>query len=142
MLCNFNIFNIATPMKIRFSFILWLWTSFRQKSSFSKLALIYLQQTGKHTKGMCREMTTQKNGDKNLVTQCLFYQIVFLWCLWCNIFIFQGCRENITTFLKNPPVWSAFQSKDYGYTRMNVLNKTHMHIEQVSDNMVREKYRK
>jgi len=46
-----------------------------------------------------------------------------------------GCRENITTFLKNPPVWSAFQSKDYGYTRMNVLNKTHMHIEQVSDNM-------
>ncbi|KAI8784304.1 iron/zinc purple acid phosphatase protein isoform X1 [Biomphalaria glabrata] len=44
-----------------------------------------------------------------------------------------GCRENVSGFVPNPPEWSAFHSMDYGYTRMHVLNKTHMNIEQVSD---------
>ncbi|BFZ07401.1 hypothetical protein BsWGS_10440 [Bradybaena similaris] len=44
-----------------------------------------------------------------------------------------GCRENVSGFLKKPASWSAFHSMDYGYTRLYVLNKTHMHLEQVSD---------
>uniref|UniRef100_A0A0B6ZTI3 Purple acid phosphatase n=1 Tax=Arion vulgaris TaxID=1028688 RepID=A0A0B6ZTI3_9EUPU len=44
-----------------------------------------------------------------------------------------GCRENVSGFVKKPAEWSAFHSMDYGYTRLLVLNKTHMHLEQVSD---------
>ncbi|XP_059154962.1 acid phosphatase type 7-like isoform X1 [Physella acuta] len=44
-----------------------------------------------------------------------------------------GCRENVSGFVPTPPEWSAFHSMDYGYTRMHVLNKTHMYLEQVSD---------
>ncbi|KAI0213631.1 Acid phosphatase type 7 [Lamellibrachia satsuma] len=29
--------------------------------------------------------------------------------------------------------WSAFRSYDYGYTRMTILNNTHLYLEQVSD---------
>jgi len=45
-----------------------------------------------------------------------------------------GCRENTTSFMDKPSAWSAFQSMDYGYTRMNAINKTHLYLEQVSDN--------
>jgi len=45
-----------------------------------------------------------------------------------------GDREIQTAFLEHPPYWSAFRTMDYGYTRMNVYNKTHMYLEQVSDN--------
>jgi len=45
-----------------------------------------------------------------------------------------GDREIQTEFLANPPVWSAFHTKDYGFTRMNALNKTHLYMEQVSIN--------
>lgn len=44
-----------------------------------------------------------------------------------------GCQEKLDNFVKNPPVWSAFRQSDYGYTRMHVLNKTHIYFEQVSD---------
>lgn len=44
-----------------------------------------------------------------------------------------GCKEDITPFLLPQPRWSAFRSTDYGYTRMQVFNDTHMHLEQVSD---------
>lgn len=44
-----------------------------------------------------------------------------------------GCRENVSHFDNKPPAWSAFRSSDYGYTRMHVLNKTHINFEQVSD---------
>jgi len=44
-----------------------------------------------------------------------------------------GCKEGRTPFVKKPPAWSAFQSQDYGYTRMQALNTTHLHFEQVSD---------
>lgn len=53
------------------------------------------------------------------------------------MFNFQGCSERVEYFEKNPPAWSAFRSSDYGYTRMNFLNKTHLYVEQVSDDKVR-----
>ena len=31
------------------------------------------------------------------------------------------------------PDWSAFRNSDYGYSRMFIHNKTHLEIEQVSD---------
>uniref|UniRef100_A0A673C6A3 Purple acid phosphatase n=1 Tax=Sphaeramia orbicularis TaxID=375764 RepID=A0A673C6A3_9TELE len=44
-----------------------------------------------------------------------------------------GCREKTDTFNPNPKEWSAFRSTDYGYTRMQVVNTTHLYLEQVSD---------
>ena len=48
----------------------------------------------------------------------------------------QGCQEDTDPFEKLPHPWSAFHSDDYGYTRMNILNKTHVYMEQVSDDQV------
>lgn len=44
-----------------------------------------------------------------------------------------GCVERHEYFTKNPPPWSAFHSSEYGYTRMKFANKTHLYVEQVSD---------
>ncbi|CAD5113759.1 DgyrCDS2925 [Dimorphilus gyrociliatus] len=44
-----------------------------------------------------------------------------------------GCQEGVDPFLPLPNTWSAFHSDDYGYARMTVLNSSHLHIEQVSD---------
>uniref|UniRef100_A0AAQ4NQ99 Purple acid phosphatase n=1 Tax=Gasterosteus aculeatus aculeatus TaxID=481459 RepID=A0AAQ4NQ99_GASAC len=44
-----------------------------------------------------------------------------------------GCREKTDRFNPNPKEWSAFRSTDYGYTRMQVVNGTHLYLEQVSD---------
>ncbi|XP_034051437.1 acid phosphatase type 7 isoform X1 [Thalassophryne amazonica] len=44
-----------------------------------------------------------------------------------------GCRERTDKFSPNPKPWSAFRSTDYGYTRMQVFNNTHLYLEQVSD---------
>ncbi|KAM8833994.1 acid phosphatase type 7 isoform 1-T1 [Synchiropus picturatus] len=44
-----------------------------------------------------------------------------------------GCRERTDRFNPNPKDWSAFRSTDYGYTRMQVANATHLYLEQVSD---------
>ncbi|XP_005095902.1 acid phosphatase type 7 isoform X2 [Aplysia californica] len=44
-----------------------------------------------------------------------------------------GCSERHEYFQKNPPPWSAYHSSDYGYTRMTFANKTHLYVEQVSD---------
>lgn len=44
-----------------------------------------------------------------------------------------GCQERHDPFVKNPAPWSAIRNADYGYTRMTVLNKTHLYLEQVSD---------
>ncbi|CAG2180983.1 unnamed protein product, partial [Oppiella nova] len=44
-----------------------------------------------------------------------------------------GCDEHHAKFRKHVPDWSAFRSTDYGYTRMTVHNKTHVSLEQVSD---------
>lgn len=48
----------------------------------------------------------------------------------------QGCREKTDRFNPNPKDWSAFRSRDYGYTRMQVVNATHLYLEQVSDDQV------
>ncbi|KAF5302288.1 hypothetical protein FQA39_LY10327 [Lamprigera yunnana] len=45
-----------------------------------------------------------------------------------------GCKEGHDNFNITRPEWSAFQSKDYGYTRMKAFNSTHLYFEQVSDN--------
>nr|XP_023657946.1 acid phosphatase type 7 isoform X2 [Paramormyrops kingsleyae] len=44
-----------------------------------------------------------------------------------------GCREKHDGFIPKPRDWSALRSTDYGYTRMQVLNSTHLYLEQVSD---------
>ncbi|KAK3578701.1 hypothetical protein CHS0354_008558 [Potamilus streckersoni] len=44
-----------------------------------------------------------------------------------------GCQENHDGFIPDPRPWSAFRSDDYGYTRMTVINATHLYLEQVSD---------
>jgi len=44
-----------------------------------------------------------------------------------------GCQENTSSFMPDPPPWSAFRSSDYGYSRMTIHNKTHLYFEQVSD---------
>jgi hypothetical protein len=36
------------------------------------------------------------------------------------------------------PDWSAYRSIEYGYTRVQALNKTHLYVEQVSDDQVNE----
>lgn len=56
-----------------------------------------------------------------------------------NIYIIlwlQGCQEGVDPFERLPYSWSAFQSDDYGYTRMKVFNATHLYMEQVSDDQV------
>ncbi|MBZ3887418.1 Iron/zinc purple acid phosphatase-like protein [Sciurus carolinensis] len=44
-----------------------------------------------------------------------------------------GCEERLTPFAISPGPWSAVRVKEYGYTRLHVLNGTHVHIQQVSD---------
>ncbi|KAL5022477.1 hypothetical protein ScPMuIL_001632 [Solemya velum] len=44
-----------------------------------------------------------------------------------------GCKERHAYFKNETEVWSAFRSTDYGYTRMHILNSTHLYWEQVSD---------
>ncbi|KAM6961305.1 acid phosphatase type 7 [Aplochiton taeniatus] len=44
-----------------------------------------------------------------------------------------GCREKHDPFVPDPRDWSAFRSTDYGYTRMELVNNTHLYLEQVSD---------
>lgn len=44
-----------------------------------------------------------------------------------------GCRERVDPFVKDVPEWSAFRTSDYGYTRLQVHNATHLYFEQVSD---------
>lgn len=51
-------------------------------------------------------------------------------------FVLQGCRERTDRFQPNPKAWSAFRSTDYGYSRMQILNSTHIYLEQVSDDQV------
>lgn len=43
-----------------------------------------------------------------------------------------GCKEDTSPFRGDLPYWSAFRSTDYGYMRMQIINKTHLYTEQVS----------
>lgn len=42
-----------------------------------------------------------------------------------------GCREGTDPFEKPALPWSAYRSSEYGYTKFNAYNKTHIHVEQV-----------
>lgn len=44
-----------------------------------------------------------------------------------------GCKEGREKFEPKRPNWSAYRSSDYGYTRMRAYNRTHLYLEQVSD---------
>ncbi|XP_001606004.2 acid phosphatase type 7 [Nasonia vitripennis] len=44
-----------------------------------------------------------------------------------------GCKEGREKFVPQRPPWSSFRSSDYGFTRMTAHNKTHLYLEQVSD---------
>ncbi|XP_076291196.1 acid phosphatase type 7 [Lasioglossum baleicum] len=44
-----------------------------------------------------------------------------------------GCKEGREKFVPHKPEWSAYRSSDYGYTRMKAYNRTHLYLEQVSD---------
>lgn len=57
-----------------------------------------------------------------------------------NIYFLKGCKERHDEFLDYMPDWTAFRSTDYGYTRMKVINATHLHLEQVSDDKVVKTY--
>uniref|UniRef100_A0AC34PZH4 Purple acid phosphatase n=1 Tax=Panagrolaimus sp. JU765 TaxID=591449 RepID=A0AC34PZH4_9BILA len=41
-----------------------------------------------------------------------------------------GCQENTDSFIPNPEPWSAFRSSNYGFSRMQIFNKTHLYFEQ------------
>uniref|UniRef100_A0A914C750 Iron/zinc purple acid phosphatase-like C-terminal domain-containing protein n=2 Tax=Acrobeloides nanus TaxID=290746 RepID=A0A914C750_9BILA len=43
-----------------------------------------------------------------------------------------GCQENTDTFIEHPPPWSAFRSSNYGFSRMQIFNATHLYFEQTS----------
>lgn len=43
-----------------------------------------------------------------------------------------GCQENTDIFVKEPGPWSAFRNSDYGFSVMQIFNKTHIHFQQLS----------
>lgn len=43
-----------------------------------------------------------------------------------------GCEEQIDPFKKQPSDWSAKRIPDYGITELQVLNRTHVHLKQLS----------
>ncbi len=47
-----------------------------------------------------------------------------------------GCFSKHNPFLNQTQIYSAFRSDDYGYSRMKIINTTHLYIEQVSDDQV------
>lgn len=59
-------------------------------------------------------------------------RLVFEPCLSSN----QGCKERLTPFVPDPRDWSAVRIEDYGYTRMQIFNRTHIWLEQLSDDQV------
>lgn len=56
------------------------------------------------------------------------------------LFTTQGCQERHDPFKNQTiPEWSAVRSLDYGYSRMQIMNSSHLYWEQVSDDKVRNK---
>ena len=47
----------------------------------------------------------------------------------------QGCRERHDKFTPQP-FWIGKNVLDYGYTRLRVINSTHLYFEQISDDKV------
>lgn len=46
-----------------------------------------------------------------------------------------GCKERLDLF-RSPQPWSAKRIVDYGYTKFHIINRTHIYIEQISDDQV------
>ncbi|KAM4640526.1 acid phosphatase type 7 isoform 1-T1 [Discoglossus pictus] len=44
-----------------------------------------------------------------------------------------GCSERLDPFFPLHQNWSVVRIEDYGYTRIHIINKTHIHTQQVSD---------
>ncbi|XP_075464371.1 acid phosphatase type 7 isoform X2 [Ascaphus truei] len=44
-----------------------------------------------------------------------------------------GCSERLDPFFPLHRAWSALRIADYGYTRIHITNRTHIHLKQVSD---------
>ncbi|MEE6490605.1 hypothetical protein FKM82_015910 [Ascaphus truei] len=44
-----------------------------------------------------------------------------------------GCSERLDPFFPLHREWSALRIDDYGYTRIHITNRTHIHLKQVSD---------
>uniref|UniRef100_A0A8D0KEW0 Purple acid phosphatase n=1 Tax=Salvator merianae TaxID=96440 RepID=A0A8D0KEW0_SALMN len=44
-----------------------------------------------------------------------------------------GCTERLDPFIPEPREWSALRVEDYGFTRMQIFNRSHLWLEQVSD---------
>ncbi|XP_074872570.1 acid phosphatase type 7 [Carettochelys insculpta] len=44
-----------------------------------------------------------------------------------------GCKERLDPFIPHPREWSALRIEDYGYTRLHIVNRSHVWLEQVSD---------
>uniref|UniRef100_A0A646QDP2 Purple acid phosphatase n=1 Tax=Hemiscolopendra marginata TaxID=943146 RepID=A0A646QDP2_9MYRI len=44
-----------------------------------------------------------------------------------------GCWSKHDPFTEPAQSWSAFRSTDYGYTRMTIINSTHLFLQQISD---------
>uniref|UniRef100_A0A8C3XLF4 Purple acid phosphatase n=1 Tax=Chelydra serpentina TaxID=8475 RepID=A0A8C3XLF4_CHESE len=47
-----------------------------------------------------------------------------------------GCKERLDPFVPKPREWSALRIEDYGYTRLQIVNRSHIRLEQVSDDQV------
>lgn len=47
-------------------------------------------------------------------------------------FLFQGCPEGLNLPVSKPTNWSALRIEDYGFSRMTILNNTHLKFEQLS----------
>ncbi|XP_046847754.1 acid phosphatase type 7-like [Xenia sp. Carnegie-2017] len=43
-----------------------------------------------------------------------------------------GCKERHDAFTKDAPYFTAFRSRDYGYSRMTIYNSTHLYFDQIS----------
>ena len=48
------------------------------------------------------------------------------------IYFIQGCKYCHDKFKRDYGPWTAFRTLDYGYTRVQVFNSSHLSLEQVS----------
>lgn len=50
--------------------------------------------------------------------------------------VLQGCKYCHDKFQRDYGPWTAFRTLDYGYTRVQVFNSSHLYLEQVSIDQV------
>uniref|UniRef100_A0A673MWX9 Purple acid phosphatase n=1 Tax=Sinocyclocheilus rhinocerous TaxID=307959 RepID=A0A673MWX9_9TELE len=88
-------------------------------------------QYGKRIALFCFHIMERKH--PKYTFKSLFFCTLSIYVWFCLV---QGCREKHDGFIPKPRDWSAFRSTDYGYTRMRLINGTHLYLEQVSDDQV------